>query len=130
MPADEHPMLVIADEENGHRYARLVDHKGLGENGDLEKTARARRPLAPIIELLRLAGSVLNFLAWGIVLVITCLIGVRGSPARGYFPPARVEGGWSKSGNSSNRRRRRRRRRPNGSKSKKHQKTTSFAEQV
>ena len=40
------------------------------------------------------------------------MIGVRGSPARGYFPPARVEGAWSKTGNSSNRRRRRRRRRP------------------
>ena len=28
-------------------------------------------------------------------------IGVRGSPARGYFFPAREDGGWSKTGNSS-----------------------------
>ena len=27
-------MFVLADEENGHRYARMVEHKGLGEGGD------------------------------------------------------------------------------------------------
>ena len=29
------------------------------------------------------------------------MVGVRGSPARGYFFPAREDGGWSKTGNSS-----------------------------
>ena len=36
MQADEHPMFVLADEENGHRYARLVDKKGLNEDGDMD----------------------------------------------------------------------------------------------
>ena len=35
-PADVNPMLVLAGEENGHRYARMVEHNGLGENGDFD----------------------------------------------------------------------------------------------
>ena len=33
--AAENPMFVLADEENGHRYTRMVEHKGLVEDGDL-----------------------------------------------------------------------------------------------
>ena len=33
--AAENPMFFLADEENGHRYARMVEHKGLGEDGDM-----------------------------------------------------------------------------------------------
>ena len=32
--AEDNPMFVLADEENGHRYARMVEHKGLGDDGD------------------------------------------------------------------------------------------------
>lgn len=32
--AEDNPMFVLADEENGHRYARMVESKGLGDDGD------------------------------------------------------------------------------------------------
>ena len=32
--AEDNPMFVLADEENGHRYARMVESKGLGDEGD------------------------------------------------------------------------------------------------
>ena len=33
--ASENPFIVMLDEENGNRYMRSVDKKGLGEDGDL-----------------------------------------------------------------------------------------------
>ena len=47
---------------------------------------------------MELAGFVYNVLE---VQTTIQNIGVRGSPARGYFFPAREDGGWSKTGNSS-----------------------------
>ena len=34
--AVNNPMFVMADEDKGHRYARLVEQKGLGEGGEME----------------------------------------------------------------------------------------------
>ena len=34
--AAENPMFVMTDEARGHRYARLVEQKGLGEGGEME----------------------------------------------------------------------------------------------
>ena len=74
-----------------------------------------------IFTFLIIFDPLLDRLWYDFFIFLIDLVGVRGSPARGYFPPARVEGGWSKTGNSSNRRRRRRR--PKGSKSKKTQRS-------
>ena len=34
--ATEHPVMVMVDEATGHKYMRMVDHKGLGGDGDNE----------------------------------------------------------------------------------------------
>ena len=31
--ASENPLIVMLDEENGNKYMRSVDHKGLGDEG-------------------------------------------------------------------------------------------------
>ena len=34
--ANQNPMIVMIDEETGEKYARSVDQKGLGEDGDMD----------------------------------------------------------------------------------------------
>ena len=34
--ASETPMIVLLDEEKGNRYARMIEQKGIGDNGENE----------------------------------------------------------------------------------------------